>query len=237
VTPLAPLLAAALAAAPLRLDAPGFGKVAVHAPAGSPARVVLLLSGAGGLDASATALAAALAAKGALVVGVDTPDYLATRPAGKCVYPAGDLEELAQHVEKVQGVPEYRRPVVVGHSRGAALAWAAVSNAPPGTFLGAVAVAPCPERALPVKLCAHGAPPRTLEGGTLPPLEKPPAPMEVIAGAEDTTCPAPAAAMRCPMQLLVELTATRSTWSPRTTRSAAHSLRSFMGVEVPCALI
>ncbi len=190
---LAPLLAAALAAVPAHVDAPGFGRVAVHAPSGAPARVVLLLSGSGGLDAAESDLAAALAAKGALVVGIDSSAYLAARPAGKCVYPAGDLEELAQHVEKLQAVAEYERPVVVGHARGAALAWAAVSNAPSGTFAGAVAVAPCPDRPLPVKLCAHGAPPRTLDGGTLPPLAKPPAPMEIVAGADDTTCPAPAA--------------------------------------------
>ncbi|HEX9050811.1 MAG TPA: alpha/beta hydrolase, partial [Anaeromyxobacter sp.] len=190
---LASLLAAALAAAPTRVDAPGFGGVEVHAPAGSPARVVLLLSGAGGLDAATADAGAALAAKGALVVGVDTPAYLARRPAGRCVYPAGDLEELAQHVEKLREMPAYLRPVVVGHSRGAALAWAAVSNAPSGTFAGAVAVAPCPDRPLPVKLCAHGTTPRTLEGGTLPPLAPPPATVEIVAGAEDSTCPAPAA--------------------------------------------
>jgi len=68
-----------------------------------------------------------------------------------------------------------------------------VSNAPSGTFAGAVAVAPCPDRALPVKLCAHGAPPRTLEGGTLPPLAPPPAAVEIVAAADDATCPAPAA--------------------------------------------
>ena len=193
MTALAPLLAAALAAAPARLDVPGLGKVAIHAPSGPPARVVLLLSGAGGLDAAASELAAALAAKGALVVGIDTPAYLASRPEGRCVYPAGDLEVLAQDVEKRRAMPEYLRPVVVGHSRGAALAWAAVSNAPAGTFAGAVAAAPCPDRPLPVKLCAHGAPPRTLDGGTLPPLAKPPAPVEIVAGAEDATCPAGAA--------------------------------------------
>jgi type IV secretory pathway VirJ component len=70
------------------------------------------------------------------------------------------------------------------------VAWAAVSNAPSGTFAGAVAVAPCPDRPLPVKLCAHGTTPRTLEGGTLPPLEPPPAPIEVVAGAKDDACPA-----------------------------------------------
>ncbi|HET8542818.1 MAG TPA: alpha/beta fold hydrolase [Anaeromyxobacter sp.] len=192
--PLAPLLAGALAAAPARVDSAGFGPVSVHAPPGPPSRVVLLLSGAGGVDAAAAEAASALAARGALVVAIDTPAYLAARPAGRCVYPAGDLEELAQRIQKLRGVASYQRPVLVGHSRGAALAWAAVSNAPSGTFLGAVAAAPCPGRPLPVKLCAHGAPPRALEGGTLPPLAPPPAPVEVVAAAQDAICPAAAAA-------------------------------------------
>jgi type IV secretory pathway VirJ component len=193
VIALAPVLATLLAAAPGRLDAPGFGEVRIRAPAAAPARVVLLLSGAGGLDAATDDVAAALAGKGALVVAIDTPAYLARRPADRCVYPAGDLEELAQHVEKRESIRAYLRPVLLGHSRGAALAWAAVANAPSGTFAGAVAVAPCPERPLPVKLCAHGTTPRALEGGTLPPLAPPPAPIEVVAAADDRTCPAPAA--------------------------------------------
>jgi type IV secretory pathway VirJ component len=191
VIALAPLLAAALAAAPARVDAPGFGKVGVHAPSGPPARVVLLLSGESGLDEAASELATALAAKGALVVSVDTPAYLASRPAGKCVYPAGDLEGLAQHVEKLLAVPSYERPVLVGHSRGAAVAWAGVANGPSGTFAGAVAVAPCPRRPLPVKLCSpHGRASRTLEGGTLPAVAAVPSRVEVLASAGDATCPA-----------------------------------------------
>jgi len=194
-------LAAALAASPAARDAPGaveaagFGKVAIHAPSGPPARVVLLLSGAGGLDPATGDLAAALAAGGALVAAVDTPAYLAARPAGRCAYPAGDLEELAQRVEKLRGLDAYERPALVGHSRGAALAWAALANGPAGTFAGAVAIGPCPDRPLPVRLCApHGQPPRALPGGALPALAPPPGPFEIVSGAEDATCPPAAAA-------------------------------------------
>ena len=42
-------------------------------------------------------------------------------------------------------------------------------------------------------------------------------------------------AIKCPMQLFVELTETRSRWPPITTRNAAHSLASFISVEVPWA--
>ena len=56
-----------------------------------------------------------------------------------------------------------------------------------------------------------------------------------IASAHTAASTAPAAAMRWPITLLVELTATRRKSSPNTARTAAHSLRSFIGVEVPCA--
>jgi hypothetical protein len=56
-----------------------------------------------------------------------------------------------------------------------------------------------------------------------------------IASAQATTSTAPAAAIRCPIVLLVELTPTRATSSPNTTCVAALSLLSFIGVEVPCA--
>ncbi len=56
-----------------------------------------------------------------------------------------------------------------------------------------------------------------------------------IASAQTAASTAPAAAIRCPITLLVELTATRFAPAPNTTLTAAHSLRSFIGVEVPCA--
>src|SRR5437870_6831210 len=57
-----------------------------------------------------------------------------------------------------------------------------------------------------------------------------------MARAHTPASTAPAAAIRWPMQLLVELTATCSMREPMTVRKAAHSLRSFIKVEVPWAL-
>ena len=54
--------------------------------------------------------------------------------------------------------------------------------------------------------------------------------------AQTAASTAPAAAIRWPMTLLVELTATTCASCARTPRrTAAHSLRSFIGVDVPCA--
>jgi len=224
---LAPVLAAAVAAAPSSLEVPGFGRVVVHASADPPARVVLLLSGAGGLDPAAQALEETLATHGALVVGTDTSAYLAAHPPGRCLYPAGDLEELAQRVEKLQRLEAYSRPIVVGHSRGAAIAWAAVAQAPAGTFAAGVAIAPCPERPLPARLCAAaGPPPRRLEGGELPALVRPPAPLEIVSGADDVGCPAQAA------ERLATALGARFTLVP----GAAHALDPAVGEAVAAAV-
>ncbi len=192
------LLAATLAAAPTARGAPrrsvldvhGVGKVSIRSPGRKPARAVLLLSGEGGRDEAAEAAADALSARGALVFLVDTPAYLKARPQLGCAYPAGDLETLAQHVEKTLALDEYLRPTVVGASLGAAVAWAALAQAPPGTFAGAVAAGICPETPLALRLCTGAGPaPRKLGGGELPALAPAPGPFEIVFGEDDGSCP------------------------------------------------
>jgi type IV secretory pathway VirJ component len=187
---LVPVLAAAApAAAPGTLHVPGIGAVQVHAPAGRPVRVVVAVDDR---DAASSAdLADALAAGGALVIGLDARAYLASRQGTRCVYPAGDLEELAQHVEKVRGLEAYLRPVLVGRGRGAAVAWTAFAQGPPGTFAGVVLAEPCPDEPLPFRLCAgFGPAPRKVAGGELPALGGAPGPAEVLAGPGGRACPA-----------------------------------------------
>ena len=201
--PLAAALLAAASAPPPAAEAPaaetvtvpGFGEVEVLSPRAPPRRAAIVLSGAQGPDATTRALARGLAAAGALVATVDTPAYLAGHSAARCAYPAGDLEALAQRVQKVRGLPAYARPVLVGHAQGAAVAWAALSQAPAGTFAGVVSVSPCPARPLPLRLCpGSGLPARRVDGGELPALAPPPGPLEVVAGPAEAACPDPALA-------------------------------------------
>jgi type IV secretory pathway VirJ component len=168
----------------------GFLPPPVAMPAGAPRRVVLLLAdGTPGKDDQA--YAQALAADGALVAVLDTRAWLEVRAkAPRCAYPAGDLEVLAQQLEKERGLDAYQRPTVVGLGEGANVAWAAIAQGPAGTFAGAVLASPCPERPLAVKLCAVDGPrPRRLAGGDLPALAKVRVPAEVIAGPRGG-CPA-----------------------------------------------
>ncbi|WP_242336917.1 MULTISPECIES: AcvB/VirJ family lysyl-phosphatidylglycerol hydrolase [Anaeromyxobacter] len=185
-----------VSASPRTFEMRGFGAVHVHAPEDHPRRVVVLLSGEGpGVREGRRALAEALAARGALVLAVDTAGYLARHREHRCVYPAGDLEALAQHLEKELGLEEYVRPYVVGHSQGAAATWAALAQAPEGTFAGAVALAPCPGKPLGVPLCAGAGPaPRSTPQGDLPADgARPSAPLAIVAGAKDRACPAASA--------------------------------------------
>jgi len=173
----------------------GFLPPPVLQPTGSPRRVVLLLSdSAPGKDAAG--YAQALADDGALVAILDTRGWLEVRAkAPRCAYPAGDLEVLAQQIEKERGLDAYQRPTVVGIGQGALVAWAAVAQAPAGTFAGGVALGPCPEKPLAAKLCAGSGPkPRRLAGGDLPALARPPAPLEVIGDPQHRACPVESAA-------------------------------------------
>lgn len=113
-----------------------FGMVHVQRPPAAVADTILLLSDAAGWSAREDALARALAAHGARVVGIDLPTYLQRLQAigEPCSYPAGHFEELAHWIERHEGDADYRTPLVIGRGSGATFAYAMVAQAPAGTF-------------------------------------------------------------------------------------------------------
>jgi type IV secretory pathway VirJ component len=116
------------------------GQIPVVHPAGEPALVALLFSGSQGIGPRETAMAQALAAAGALVFEVDTRKYLAApNVKGMRMYPAVEFEALSQTGQKAMGLADYHVPVLVGTGdAGAGVAYAAIAEAPGGTFAGAV---------------------------------------------------------------------------------------------------
>ncbi len=100
-------------------------------------------------------MAQRLADAGALVLGVDIHHYFAALRSGSspCRSVAVDFERLAHVAQRHFGVPEYLVPALVGYSSGAALVYAVLAQAPPGTFAGAMSLGFGADLDLPTALC------------------------------------------------------------------------------------
>jgi type IV secretory pathway VirJ component len=123
-----------------------FGRVAVYRDSPHPRHVALLVSGDEGWNGFVIDAARALASLDTLVLGVDLPRYArALAVSWDEVYAAADLEVLSQFAQRRLGMPMYAQPVLVGYEAGGTLAYAALAQANPNTFRGAVSLSFCPE--------------------------------------------------------------------------------------------
>ena len=77
---------------------------------------------------------------------------LAAAP-GDCSDVAADLADLARAVEQRLGFKEAHVPVLVGYSSGATLVYAALVEAAPGAFRGAISLGFCSDLPLTKPLC------------------------------------------------------------------------------------
>ncbi|HEU4403555.1 MAG TPA: AcvB/VirJ family lysyl-phosphatidylglycerol hydrolase, partial [Candidatus Polarisedimenticolia bacterium] len=141
------------------VSVPIFGKVRIYRP--DPLRgtrgVVLFVSGDGGWNLGVVDMARRTADR-TLVVGIPMPAWrkAAQRGAGHCWFPAGELEEIGQSIEKTYGLPRYLPPILVGYSSGATLVYGALAQAPAESFAGAISLGFCPDLEVGRPLCAHG---------------------------------------------------------------------------------
>src|SRR5439155_24778742 len=93
-----------------KVSVPGFGKVQVYRP--EPVQrargVVLFVSGDGGGNLGVIDMARR-SASDARVIGLSMTAWrkAAARSPARCWYPAGELESVAQAVEKIYGLPRY----------------------------------------------------------------------------------------------------------------------------------
>jgi len=143
------------AAAQESLEVGRFGQVTLYRASPHPRHVVLFASGDGGWNQGVVDMARALADQDALVVGIDLPHYLRRIASRResCSYFAGDLEALSQQLQKQLARPRYTAPVLVGYSSGATLVYAALVQAPPNTFRGAISLGFCPALPLAKPAC------------------------------------------------------------------------------------
>ena len=141
------------------LSVPVLGRVEIYRPRSiQRARgVVLFISGDGGWKLGVLAMAKRLASE-SIVVGIPMPAWQkdAEKHASSCWYPAGELEAIAQSVEKIYKFPQYVRPVLVGYSSGATVAYGVLAQAPRGSFAGAVSLGFCPDLEVRRPFCGRG---------------------------------------------------------------------------------
>ncbi|HYL06663.1 MAG TPA: hypothetical protein VE075_11520 [Thermoanaerobaculia bacterium] len=160
-----------------------FGTLTAYHLTPRPAHVVLFVSGDGGWKLGVVDMARELASMDALVVGIDITRYIKTvvgaatagaaaavPPSGPaapaaapaaaaggaaaaCFDPAGDFAALGKAVEERFGYPDRRPPILVGYSSGATLVYAALVQAPPGAFAGAVSLGFCPDLIVNMPIC------------------------------------------------------------------------------------
>ncbi|MEQ1887893.1 MAG: AcvB/VirJ family lysyl-phosphatidylglycerol hydrolase [Alphaproteobacteria bacterium] len=171
-----------------------FKDVSLYRPRGEVKEFVLLLSGDGGWDEDATAMAQALVDQHAMVAGISLPQFLTgfEKDADTCVFPDGDLENLSHYLQGYARLPVYFTPLLVGHSSGAALAYAVIAQAPANTFTGAISLGFCPNIPMNKPMCGGDGfryiPSKNGGGMDLLPVKKLRVPWVMLQGEQDQIC-------------------------------------------------
>jgi type IV secretory pathway VirJ component len=135
--------------APTMMHAAPFGSVTVYKPAqAEPTSVALFVSGDGGWNLGVVNMARALADAGALVIGIDVRAFLTAlaRSHAACQPLAVDFELLSHQIQKQARLKDYHVPVLVGYSSGATVVYATLTQAPIGTFAGAISMGFCADQ-------------------------------------------------------------------------------------------
>lgn len=114
------------------------GAVSLYRPVGEPRATALFLSGDAGWNAGTAAIARDLSRRGVLVAGLSTPAVMHALEGGhsRCINPNYMLMNLARDVQHRAGVHAYSKPLLIGYSAGATLAYGALAQWPNGGYRG-----------------------------------------------------------------------------------------------------
>jgi type IV secretory pathway VirJ component len=166
----------ALARPALAGDAPApafkaglLGKPEILLPSGDVSGAIFLFSDKDGWTSADQASAIRLQQAGAIVVGIDTPRYLAgleVDKADECVYLVADIEDLSHQIQRSLGTGMYHSPVVAGIGVAGTLGLAIAAQTPDVTIGRTVAVDPGRVLPLAKPLCTD-APRTAAAGGTV----------------------------------------------------------------------
>lgn len=131
-------------------------RIARPVSGGVPTGEVVLISDAAGWGPAEQALSDALNAKGAIVVGIDLPAWLAAlgQSPRECLYLTGDIEALSHQIQRTSGGPDYLPPLVTGIGAGGAAALGIAAQTPLATLGGTIVVNPTASIALRKPLCS-----------------------------------------------------------------------------------
>ena len=150
-------LAVASIAPALAIQGGRYGDVEVVAPASPPNGLVILFSDTTGLQPRDLARLQAVAAAGAIAVGVNSQTYLRNLSSAEpgCLYLFRDAEALSRELQREHPGPQYRVPIVAGEGLGGALASRIVAQSPLQTVGGAVAIDPSSSLPVALDICSR----------------------------------------------------------------------------------
>jgi type IV secretory pathway VirJ component len=142
------------------LDGGRYGEVRLIQPQSAMRGFVLFFSDRGGWTGVDQASVDALAAAGALVVGIDTDVYLSKIAPGDraCDQLVGDAEGISRQLQRQYGHIDYQFPILVGLGQGGTLAAVTLAQAPANTLSGAVSIDPAVTLVSHRPLCADQPP-------------------------------------------------------------------------------
>lgn len=182
------------------LDVAGLGEVTVYAPQGPARGLALFASGDGGWNLGVWDMAQTAASLGYWVAGFSTPAFLKTleSDASACSDASGLLDRLGEKVKADMKLPANFRPVLIGYSSGATIAYAALAQADEKRFSGAMTLGFCPDLIIHKPFC-EGAGKLTATKMSKAPytpifntVPRVPAPWIVLQGEIDQVCNPPA---------------------------------------------
>jgi type IV secretory pathway VirJ component len=171
-----------------------FGYITIYKPKIDPDELVLFISGDGGWKSGVTDMASKLSERGAMVAGINIIHYLKSlqKQQSNCYYPAADFESLSLYLQKKFRFSDYHKPILMGYSSGATLAYGILAQAPANTFKGAISLGFCPDIEIDKPLCnGTGLKSHVLKLGkswNLDPSDKLTAPFIALLGPQDKVC-------------------------------------------------
>ena len=175
------------------------GDVTVYMPSGQPRGFALFASGDGGWNLGVWDMAQTAASLGYVVAGFSTPAFLKsmeTDPDAQCSDAASFFDRIAETVRTEMHVSPTLKPLLIGYSSGATIAYAGLAQAPAGRYSGAMTLGFCPDLIIHKPFCRGAG--LTAEKQTKPPygavfntVPEVGAPWIVMQGEIDQVCNPP----------------------------------------------